>query len=252
MKKTIIIIAALALASLSYGKNVKSQLEEMATFANKQTPIIMGNGMTWIIDSIQYDKNKNLYSYYYSSLLIYDDVLSSSLKGMDEETLKQQICSTIPEDDPATKLFKKAGTNLRYQYKKSTGEVIRTLIIENHMISKKLTAEEEKARDKQLMIEIARNTNAQCPLTIDMYTVMISCNYDDQNYILTYNYDVTTDNENILTEDFESRMKNVLSKNVQKGISLLIFKRNNVTFKYKYKFNGKEIREVVIMPIDYK
>lgn len=76
MKKTIIIIAALALASLSYGKNVKSQLEEMATFANKQTPIIMGNGMTWIIDSIQYDKNKNLYSYYYSSLLIYDDVLS--------------------------------------------------------------------------------------------------------------------------------------------------------------------------------
>lgn len=252
MRKTIIIIAALALASLSYGKSMKSQIEKLAISVNKQTPIITDNGRNWIIDSVRYDKDKNVLSYYHSSLLIYDDILSTNIMGMNEESLKQQICSALPKDDPDLQLIMKAGTDLRYQYKKSTGEIVRTFTIENQMLSKKSSQEEEKAMDIRLMNEMAQNVNAQCPLNVDIYTVLTSCNYDEQNYILTYNYDVTLDYENTSKEEFEFKMKNVLTANIRNSVAFTVFKRNNVTFKYKYKFNGKETREIVVMPIDYK
>lgn len=250
MKRIFIIIAALTLCLLSYGKSAKSQLEELVEITNKQTPLF-GNGMTWTLDSVHYDRDRNLFTYYYSSLLIYDEILSKNIQRLSEKMFKHQVCSNLSGKKGDLDLFKKAKADLGYQYKKSTGEVIRTFILENELLSKEFTAEEMKENDRFIMIESAQNANAQCPINVDMYTIMTSCSYDEQNYLLTYNYNVTTDNIRI-TEDFENRMKNALVQLVQSSISLNSYKRNNVTFKYRYLFNGKDLKEIIIMPIDYK
>lgn len=250
MKRIFIIIAALTLCLLSHGKSAKSQLEELAEITNKQTPIL-GEGMTWTLDSVHYDRDRNLFVYYYSSLLIYDEILSTNMQQLSEKMFKHQVRSNLSGKNMDIELFKKAKTDLGYQYKKSTGEVIRTFILENELLSKEFTAEEMKENDRTIMIESAQNANAQCPINVDMYTVMTSCNYDEQNYILTYNYDVTTDNLRI-TEGFENRIKELLAQKIQSSISLNPYKRNNVTFRYRYLFNGKDLKEIIIMPIDYK
>lgn len=252
MKKTIIIITALALCSACYGKSAKKEIEEIAQALNTETPFNTSNGIGWILDSVRYDKKSNIFSYYYSSPLIYDDIMTASLKDISNDVYALQICSNMTEQNKEAVLFKKAGTNLRFIYKKSTGEEIRTYNIENKNILRKYTQAELKEVDKLIMVEIAQNTNRRCPWNIDPFTTMTSCYFDEENYIITYTYAVSLGSQKIM-DRFEEKQKIHIAQNIRNNNSNeASFKRNNVTYKYKYVFNEKETREIVINPIDYK